>query len=202
MRLQPVPGMLTRPTADRVREALFNILSPWIADARVLDLFAGTGALGIEALSRGAREAVFVERDPKAVRVLRANLRHTGLEPLARVYVGDALREAARLGGQGMRFDLILVDPPYRTGLAQAALAALDAAGAVAPGAWVVVEHAAQEDMPERAANLTKVRAARYGDTVLAFYRPSPGVDEPGAGPAPPLVRGDGPQASGHEEGC
>ncbi|MFS8534160.1 MAG: 16S rRNA (guanine(966)-N(2))-methyltransferase RsmD [Limnochordales bacterium] len=174
MRLQSVPGTTTRPTADRVKESLFNILAPWLADARVLDLFAGTGALGIEALSRGAREAVFVERDPKALRVLRANLRHTKLEELAEVRAGDVARELIRLGRQGRSFDLVFMDPPYHQGLAPPALVSLAENGLVAPDGWVVVEHDGREEMPERAANLAKVRTVRYGDTVLAFYRPAP----------------------------
>src|SRR5690606_30081935 len=116
MRLQSVPGTTTRPTADRGKESRFNILAPWLADARVLDLFAGTGALGIEALSRGAREAVFVERDPKALRVLRANLRHTKLEELAEVRAGDVARELIRLGRQGRSFDLVFRSEERRVG--------------------------------------------------------------------------------------
>src|SRR5690606_10612902 len=138
MRLVSVPGTTTRPTADRVREALFNILAPWVPGARVLDLYAGTGALGIEALSRGAQEAVFVERQPRVVQVLRANLRHTGLAPLARVRVGDAAREIIRLARHGERFDLVFMDPPYGRGLARDTLLTLGGTHLVAPGGWVV----------------------------------------------------------------
>ncbi|HEY8496833.1 MAG TPA: 16S rRNA (guanine(966)-N(2))-methyltransferase RsmD [Limnochordales bacterium] len=201
MRLQSVPGTTTRPTTDRVKESLFNILAPWLADARVLDLFAGTGALGIEALSRGAREAVFVERDPKALRVLRANLRHTKLEELADVRAGDVARELVRLGRQGRSFDLVFMDPPYRQGLAPPTLVSLAENGLVAPDGWVVVEHDGREEMPERAANLAKVRTVRYGETVLAFYRPAPATgqttaDDKSAAAPPPE-----PQETGGHEG-
>ncbi|HLT58782.1 MAG: 16S rRNA (guanine(966)-N(2))-methyltransferase RsmD [Limnochordales bacterium] len=200
MRLRSVPGMETRPTTDRVRESLFNILAPWVPGARVLDLFAGTGALGIEALSRGAREAVFVERNPRAVRVLRANLDHTGLAPQAQVRVGDAVRELARLGREGRRFDLVFLDPPYGRGLARDALLALAEAAVVAGEAWVVVEHSGREEMPERAANLAKARAVRYGDTVLTFYRPTAG-SSPTAAPEPGALPRDGQPETGGQEG-
>ncbi|MBO8142226.1 MAG: 16S rRNA (guanine(966)-N(2))-methyltransferase RsmD [Firmicutes bacterium] len=171
MRLRSVPGRSTRPTPERVRESLFNILGPWLASARVLDLFAGTGALGIEALSRGACEAVFVERDARAVRVIRANLDHTGLSGRALVRTGDVFREIVRLSREGRTFDLVLADPPYRRGIAPRVPLALGESGLLAPGAWAAVEHDPLEEMPPEGAKLTKVRAVRYGDTALAFYR-------------------------------
>lgn len=203
MRLVSVPGTTTRPTADRVREALFNILAPWVPGARVLDLYAGTGALGIEALSRGAQEAVFVERQPRVVQVLRANLRHTGLAPLARVRVGDAAREIIRLARHGERFDLVFMDPPYGRGLARDTLLTLGGTHLVAPGGWVVVEHEVREEMPARAENLANVRTVRYGDTVLAFYRPA---DDGGASAEEPDPAGElwpkVSDAGGLEEGA
>ncbi|OUN01547.1 MAG: 16S rRNA (guanine(966)-N(2))-methyltransferase RsmD [Firmicutes bacterium ZCTH02-B6] len=199
MRLQPVPGTTTRPTADRVKESLFNILAPWVADARVLDLFAGTGALGIEALSRGAREAVFVERDAQALRVLRANLRHTKLEELAEIRAGDVARELLRLGSQGRAFDLVFLDPPYRQGLVPPTLASLAANGLVAPGGWIVVEHDGREEMPEQAANLARVRTVRYGDTALTFFRP--GDDHTAPDDTPAAASPTDPQETGGHEG-
>ena len=110
-KLEAVPGMNTRPTADRVKEGLFNIIQMEIAsDTRVLDVFAGTGALGLEALSRGAKEAVFIEQAPQALAVLKRNIAKCRYEDRAYVLKGDALSHLATL--QGQQFDLILLDPP------------------------------------------------------------------------------------------
>ena len=111
-RLQAPPGDATRPTADRVREALFSILGERVAGARVLDLFAGSGALGLEALSRGAREVTFVERAPAALKALRANLAALGAD--ADVVRADALRWLRAASGGARQYDLVLLDPPYR----------------------------------------------------------------------------------------
>ncbi|HEY8416965.1 MAG TPA: RsmD family RNA methyltransferase, partial [Limnochordales bacterium] len=126
--------------------------------------------------------------------------RHTGLESSAEVRVADAVREVERLARQGRRFDLVLMDPPYGQGLAQAALLALGAAGLVAPGGWVVVEHGVREEMPEQAENLAKVRTVRYGDTVLAFFRPTHDRDPRAAEPEPGERR-EGTPAAGDREG-
>src|SRR2546426_11370279 len=107
-----------RPTATRVATALFNSLGPRVADARVLDLFAGTGRLGMEALSRGAREAVFVERDPRNAAAIKENLETAGLGPRAQVRRANALTAVGTLASEGRTFDLIILDPPYGRGVA------------------------------------------------------------------------------------
>lgn len=181
--MKAVPGRNTRPTTDRVKESVFGILGELLAGARVLDLFAGTGALGIEALSRGAVQAVFVEREPRAAGVLRENLRRTGLAGEARVLVRDVL---AALGGArgaevGGPFDLVLLDPPYGTGLAGAALERLGSEGAsLSDEALVMVEHSNHELPPDGVGTLRLVRRERYGETVVSFYRKTAGA---GAGP-------------------
>src|SRR5262245_43519940 len=141
-RLRAPRGLATRPTADRVRVTLFDVLGPAIAGARVLDLFAGTGAVGIEALSRGAARVVFVEKDQAALRALRANLAALGASrAAARVMAGDVLRVLADLAPHEEPFDLVFIDPPYTTSLAGRALAALAAACVCRPGSEVVVQH-------------------------------------------------------------
>jgi len=172
-----------RPTTDRLREALFSALGPGVAGTAVLDLYAGTGALGIEALSRGARHAVFVDHDRGAVATIRANLAATGLEGRARVEQVTAERFAARLGGAGAPhaapgtggpFDLVLLDPPYGSGFPGEVVAALAAAGHLAPGALVVVEIAALPGAPPPlpvAGGLAVVDHRRYGDSALVFLR-------------------------------
>ena len=157
-----------RPTSDRLRETLFNILGPSIHGARVLDGYAGTGAIGIEALSRGAAAVTFVERDPRAVKLIETNLSALGAGDAAKpVIIRAGLADAVtRLGGQV--FDLIILDPPYAHG---AAAEALTAAGAVAAaGTRVVLEHAARHAPPDAHAGLRRTRTVTAGDSALSFY--------------------------------
>jgi len=166
------PGEGTRPFGDRVKQTLFAILEPDLPGARVLDLFAGSGAGGIEALSRGAAAAIFVERDRAAARVIDDNLHATGLSENARVVRGDAI-SYLKTAADGP-FDLVLLDPPYaETGLMEAALARLGAAGQplLAPEAWVVAKHFWRTPPPPAAGLLASVRNRRFGETALTFYR-------------------------------
>ena len=160
-------GLETRPTSDRVREALFNILGPRLAGSHFLDLFAGTGANGIEALSRGATRAVFVENNRAACASIQQNL--------AKARVGDrgalfrtAMPEAlARVPGT---FDVVFADPPYRYEHYTDILKALQDYERLAPQAVVVVEHEQRVTLPELVGVLTRTREARYGHTTLSFY--------------------------------
>jgi 16S rRNA (guanine966-N2)-methyltransferase len=139
-------GATTRPTSARAREALFSMLESRLGSLEglaVLDLFAGSGALGIEALSRGAARALFVERDPAAIRAIRANLARLGAQAQGDVLAADA----ARLGPAPARFDLVLLDPPYGAGLAGPALERLVRSGWLAPGGWLSVETAPGEGL-------------------------------------------------------
>lgn len=169
-RLRAPGGFRTRPTASRVREALFDILGPTVRGQRVLDLFAGTGAVGIEALSRGAARVVFVERDRAALRALRANLAAVGAgHARARVVAGDAVAAVRRLGRSEQPFDLVFLDPPYAGDLAPRTLAALTRSGLVRPGTRVVVQHRAGVPLP-RVAGLEPVGPVRrFGDTALTL---------------------------------
>jgi 16S rRNA (guanine(966)-N(2))-methyltransferase RsmD len=164
--------MRTRPTADRMRETLFDVLGPAMAGARVLDLFAGTGAVGIEALSRGAARVVLVERDPSALRALRANLAALGASrAAARVMAGDVLRVLPDLGAQEGPFDLVFVDPPYATTLAGRTLEALVAARVCREGADVVVQHSTRTALPPVEGLVPHRRPRHFGDTTLTFLR-------------------------------
>ncbi len=187
--LAPGPG--TRPLADRVKQTLFAILEPGLPGATVLDLFAGSGAAGIEALSRGAARAIFVERDPGAIRVIRENLRRTGFgDEAAHVVQGEALAwlrarsaeagadaaiaAAVGSGSAGGPFDVVVVDPPYAdTALLAAALAILGdpAAHLLAPSARVIAKHFWRDAPPERIGLLASERSRRFGETALTFYR-------------------------------
>jgi 16S rRNA (guanine966-N2)-methyltransferase len=159
-RIQAPPGRGTRPTTDRVREAWMSAVAPVLPGARVLDLFAGSGALGLEALSRGATSATFVEQDAKAVAALRANVEALGAADAVRVVRGDALKYARGLDAGA--FDLALADPPYAKGFARE----LAEAFAATPFAGLLcIEHGKDDVLPELAGTRTK----RYGDTYLTF---------------------------------
>jgi 16S rRNA (guanine966-N2)-methyltransferase len=160
-------GLATRPTTDRVREALFSSLAS-VDGARVLDLYAGTGALGIEALSRGAASAVFVEDARPALAALRKNLVALALESAARVVAEPVARAVTRLASGGAPFDLVLADPPYDD--ADDALSALETlAPAFAPGARIVLEHASRRPLRPTPV-LDHIRTRTYGDTAVAFF--------------------------------
>lgn len=171
-RLRSLPGETTRPPLARVRQALFNILQPVTAGALWLDLFAGMGSYGIEALSRGACGVVMVELDRRAVAVIQANLESTGLAGQATVIRGDVLREIPRLARDGHRFDVIGVAPPYFRGLGAKVLALIDETGILAPDGQVYVQRHRTEELPSRTPSLGLARDYRYGETVLSFYRP------------------------------
>jgi 16S rRNA (guanine(966)-N(2))-methyltransferase RsmD len=174
-RLVVPEGLDVRPTSERVREALFSILGSRVLEARVLDAYAGTGALGIEALSRGAREVVFVESDPAAARRIREHLEALGVVLRAPVHQADALAWLRGPGGGGP-FGLILADPPYA---AEEGRARFGRASAVrlARGGWLVLERdAAASPAPLAGSELVLFRSARYGRSCLDFYeRPSSG---------------------------
>jgi len=163
------PGPGTRPLADRVKQTLFAILEPDLRGAAFLDLFSGSGAAGIEALSRGAAHATFVERDARAIGVIHANLERTGLANVGRATIvrGDAI---AWLRDRSEVFDVVLVDPPYDE--PATLLAALEALGDhVAPGGRVVAKHFWRDAPPASIGLLASERDRRFGETALTFYR-------------------------------
>jgi 16S rRNA (guanine966-N2)-methyltransferase len=168
------PGAGTRPLADRVKQTLFAILEPDLDGARVLDLFAGSGAGGIEALSRGAASAVFVEKDPGAVSTIAANLKAASLADAdAEVARADAVSWLARPVAAARPFDIVLVDPPYaEQDLLARVLAALGAPDApLTFGARVVAKHFWRDRPPDRIGLLASERDRRFGETALTFYR-------------------------------
>jgi 16S rRNA (guanine966-N2)-methyltransferase len=172
-RLVAPAGDATRPTADRARQALFDVLThaPFagravLHDARVLDAFAGTGALGLEALSRGAAEAAFIEQDRAALAALRANIATCRAEARARVIVADALSPPPAAAPAG----LVFLDPPYGKGLVPRAVTALGNAGWIAPGALVVAELGAEEEVPVLG-GMVLLDDRRWGAARVAFLR-------------------------------
>lgn len=166
--LKAPKGTRTRPTSDRVKESLFGVIGERLVDADVLDLFAGTGALGIEALSRGARRALFLEGDRRVAATLRENLQKCRLEEAAWVMV-SRVPPRSRLPQGWSSFDLVLMDPPYEEGLAEPTLQWLVRDGLVRAGGWVVVEHSAKEEIPSNLQNLSLIRTKVFGETILSF---------------------------------
>jgi 16S rRNA (guanine966-N2)-methyltransferase len=160
-----------RPTSDKLRETLFNVLAPIIESARVLDGYAGTGAIGLEALSRGAAHVTFVESDGRAVALIRRNLERCAVEDRYAI-IRARFADAAARWSEGL-FDLVLLDPPYGSNELHSALAA--AAPLVRPGGLLVIEHARRDAAPADAVSLAKTRDITSGDSVLSFYRPRAG---------------------------
>ncbi len=174
--LKAPKGQATRPTTDRVREALFGILTSagGLEGARVLDLYAGTGALGLEALSRGAAAAILVESAREALAVLRANVAALGLEYRAQIMAGDVAQEPRRLP-RGGPFDLDFAEPPWAmvdAGHPAGVLSDLVRSGAIAMDGRVVLEHSARTP-PFDIDGLVRLDTRRYGDTALTFYKPA-----------------------------
>ena len=162
-RLKSIPGLTTRPTPDRLRETLFDVLAPRIEGAVFLDGYAGTGAVGIEALSRGARRAVFVEKSRGAAEVIRENLAGLGLENRAEVFTGKAVTVLER-----MQADIVFLDPPYE--LDKEYETALEVLGESSGNRLVIVQHDSRRALPEQAGVLRRYRVLKQGNNSLSFY--------------------------------
>jgi 16S rRNA (guanine966-N2)-methyltransferase len=174
--LKSLKGQALRPTSDRLRETLFNVLGPDVSGSRFLDLFAGTGAIGIEALSRGAREAVFVENHAPAAALIRRNLESLDIRNGATVLCMDALRGLEKLAsskkGKPSQYDFVFLDPPYAAANDYTrVLESLGLGNLLAPGGVVIAEHRRSFDLPEEAGALQCYRVLQQGDAALSFYR-------------------------------
>ena len=169
--LKTVKGRDVRPTGDRVKGSLFNVIGPRVVDADFLDLFAGSGAIGIEALSRGAHSCIFVELMTPHLRVVEANLKETGLMDRAELLRRDARAALLDFAGRGRRFDLIFVDPPYGKELVPAALELIGTHSLLNEDGWVICEHHHKDPIPDAAGGLVKFREIVFGETLLSIYR-------------------------------
>jgi 16S rRNA (guanine966-N2)-methyltransferase len=174
--IKSLKGLALRPTSDRLRETLFNVLGPDVAGSRFLDLFAGTGAIGIEALSRGAAEVVFVENHAPAATLIRRNVGSLGIRNGAKVLVTDALGGLEKLAsgkkGKPSQYDYVFLDPPYAAANDYArVLEFLGSTHLVAPGGVVIAEHRRSFDLPEGVGALQRYRVLKQGDAALSFYR-------------------------------
>ena len=186
--LKSLKGLALRPTSDRLRESLFNVLAERLTGCRFLDVFAGTGAVGIEALSRGAAAVVFIENHPPAAALIQKNLDSLGIRGCTRILKLDALRGLQRLAAEytsaSPAFDIVFLDPPYAAADEyDRGITFLGSSPFLAPGALVIAEHRRTFDLPAAIGHLERVRVLRQGDASLSFFRAKPTVN-----PNPPPV--------------
>ncbi|MCY8143957.1 16S rRNA (guanine(966)-N(2))-methyltransferase RsmD [Bacillus haynesii] len=169
--LKAVPGTSTRPTTDKVKESIFNMVGPYFEGGTGLDLYAGSGGLGIEALSRGFDRFIFVDRDFKAIQTVKGNLKTLGLEKRADVYRNDAERALHALVRRGASFDAVFLDPPYREQKLEALLSMIDEADMLTDRGFIVAEHAKEVMLPDAVGGLQLARQEIYGLTGVTIYR-------------------------------
>jgi 16S rRNA (guanine966-N2)-methyltransferase len=169
--LRSLKGQALRPTSDRLRETLFNILGPTVVDSLFVDLYAGTGAVGIEALSRGARTAIFIEQHAPATALIRRNLESLGISGKAEILGVDVLRGLERLERRKVHAQFVFLDPPYAaTEEYERVIEFLGDSSIVAPGGRIIVEHLRKRALPERIGELELTRVVEQGDAALSFY--------------------------------
>ncbi len=170
-RLKAVPGMKTRPTTDKVKEAMFNIIGPYLEGGQVLDIFAGSGGLSIEAVSRGAEHATLVDRQYQAIKTIHENLSVTKEEDKFTVLKGDAYKMLNKLAKQEQGFDYVFLDPPYKKQQILELMEQLKKLGLLNTDALIICETDQVADLPEELADFELIKKADYGITELTFYR-------------------------------
>jgi 16S rRNA (guanine966-N2)-methyltransferase len=176
-RLVTPRGQALRPTSDRVKESIFNVLGGEVEGKSVLDLFAGTGSLGIEALSRGAKKVLFVEKGRQAIRLIQKNLLQCGMAGQSEIIPKDVSRAIGILDQRGESFDLILMDPPYVKGLIQKTLLKLQLHRIHRDDSILVIEHDRREPLPKTIEGWNLIRERAIGDTVISFLTPRLSTD-------------------------
>ena len=178
-RLLAPKGQAVRPTADRVKESLFNILPRDLSGMKVLDLFAGTGNLSIEALSRGAAHALLIDASARSAATIKENLRRLGFEPRSKVWIAPVTRSLRSLARRREMFDYVFLDPPYDEGLATRSLEILAQCNLLRETGTVIIEHSAREPVNPVYGSLQLHDQRRYGDTLLSFYKSQAKIDSP-----------------------
>ncbi|WP_018921366.1 16S rRNA (guanine(966)-N(2))-methyltransferase RsmD [Salsuginibacillus kocurii] len=168
--LKPVPGKKTRPTTDKVKEALFQQIGPFFDGGQVLDLYAGSGSLGIEALSRGAESAIFIDRERAAVRTIHENIRRAGVEEQTQVFMNDAKRAMKALQKRELAFQYIFLDPPYDKVNLSEMLVQLQTHQLVGEDALVICEHPRESKLPDRVNDLQLMRQQAYDSTGVSIF--------------------------------
>jgi 16S rRNA (guanine966-N2)-methyltransferase len=175
--LKAVPGQSTRPTTDKVKESIFNIIGPYFDGGLGLDLFGGSGGLGIEALSRGFEKVIFVDRDQKAVHTIKNNVESCRLTEQVEIYRNDAEKAIKALIKREVSFDLIFLDPPYHQQKLQALIANIDANQLINKNGIILVEHSVDLELPEMIGLLLNKRTENYGITAISIYTYSQGSE-------------------------
>jgi 16S rRNA (guanine966-N2)-methyltransferase len=170
-KLYTIPGTLVRPTADRLRESIFNILSYLVRDAAVLDLFAGTGAFGIEALSRGAELAVFIDYNKTALSVVERNIQSCAVDNRSKIIRWDIVKNLNCIKSMVSKFDLVFMDPPYNKGLIKPTLLNLHDSGSLCNEASIVIEHNYLEPIPETCKRFELIDQRKYGKKLASFLK-------------------------------
>ncbi len=168
-KLKTPSATTTRPTSAKVREAIFNILGPRVQESRFLDLFAGSGAIGIEAYSRGAKEVVFVEKNPAVSRLLKENLAFLSPES-SELKSFDSVKAIAKLGEEGKSFDIIFIDPPYGQGWIETCCRAIAKAGILQPGGLILAEESSRVQFQENLESFSLIKKYLYGDTCIYLF--------------------------------
>lgn len=171
MPLKAVTGTTTRPTTDKVKESIFNIIGPYFDGGIVLDLFAGSGGLGIEALSRGVQKAIFVEKDGRAFQTLQENIKKCRYEEVTETFKTDATRAVKGVIKREIQIDYLFLDPPYRKVEYYDLILTLIEAGKLSENAVIVCEHAAEVNLPSNYGSYSLSRQENYGGTIISIYR-------------------------------
>lgn len=171
--LKAVPGNTTRPTTDKVKEALFNMIGPYFFGGIGLDLFAGSGGLGIEALSRGLDKVIFIDQDAKAIQTIRENIKACKLEEEAEIYRNEAERALKALIKRGISFDFIFMDPPYKKQKLVSLMQKIDEQHLLKSGGLIVCEHSHEVELPRTVGEFTQVKNERYGIIAVTIYSES-----------------------------
>ncbi|WP_409292089.1 16S rRNA (guanine(966)-N(2))-methyltransferase RsmD [Peribacillus sp. SCS-37] len=169
--LKAVPGNQTRPTTDKVKESIFNMIGPYFSGGQVLDLFAGSGGLGIEALSRGMDRAIFVDRDHKAISAIKANVAACNFEEQAEIYRNESERALKAIIKRKLSFDLILLDPPYKKHILENLLGMIEENGLLAPDGIIVCEHSSDISLKKEINTLISFREEKYGIIAVTLYK-------------------------------
>jgi 16S rRNA (guanine966-N2)-methyltransferase len=168
--LKAVPGNTTRPTTDKVKEALFNMIGPYFDGGIGLDLFAGSGGLGLEALSRGLEKVIFIDRESKAIQVIQDNIKACKFEDQAEVYRNDAERALKALVKREIRFDYIFLDPPYKKQQLVSLMEKMDHQNLVKPEGIVVCEHSFDIELPKSVGRFNQIKHEKYGMIAVTIY--------------------------------
>ncbi|GIN83823.1 methyltransferase [Heyndrickxia sporothermodurans] len=169
--LKAVPGNQTRPTTDKVKEAIFNMIGPYFNDGTGLDLFAGSGGLGIEGLSRGLEKVIFVDRDNSAFQTVKSNIHACGFEEQSELYRNDSERALKAIIKRKIHFDVIFLDPPYKKQKLVSLIELINKENLLNESGCVVCEHSSDIQLPDKVGNLTLIKKAEYGIIGISIYR-------------------------------